>query len=253
MLVDYHVHALGHRGGDYSEELLREYLSVARDKGIEEIGFAEHDDYRDGLDPEAIAAAVGRFPSLQVRLGLEISYRPEREMEIREITKDNYFDYLIGSIHHIGEWMFDHPRYASGYANRDISELYRTYFSLVERMALSGLFDVVGHLDLVKVFDIRPADGVLSYARGALMAIASTGMVVEVNTAGLFKPCKEIYPAKELLERCYSMDIPVTLGSDAHEPEQVGREFGYAREILYQVGYRKLVRLVKRHQVYEYL
>lgn len=253
MLVDYHIHALGHRGGDYSEEILVEYFSVARRQGIEEIGFTEHDNYLSGLAPEAIAAAARRFPYLQARLGLEVSYRPEREKEIRDFAKNFNFDYLIGSVHHIGEWMFDHPACISGYASWDISELYQAYFSLVEKMVRSGLFDVVGHLDLVKVFDYRPSGDVLTYAQGALKAIVDAGMAVEVNTAGLFRPCKEIYPARELLARCYDLNIPVTLGSDAHEPEQVGREFGLAREILYQVGYRKLTRFTNRQQIYEYL
>lgn len=246
------MHALGHRGGSYSEELVVEYLSAAEEKGIKEIGFAEHDDYLDGLVFEAVYAAMSKFPSVKPRVGLEISYRPEREKEIRELLRTYNFDFLIGSIHHIDDWMFDHPRYFSGYALWDASELYQTYFGLVERMALSGLFDVVGHLDLVKVFGVRPMDDIRDYVEASLKAIAESGMVVEVNTAGIFKPCKEIYPAKELLEKCYIMNIPVTLGSDAHEPEEVARGFSLARQILYQVGYRKLTRFIGRQRIYEY-
>ncbi|MGB9792830.1 MAG: histidinol-phosphatase HisJ family protein, partial [Thermacetogeniaceae bacterium] len=191
-------------------------------------------------------------PSIKARIGLEISYRPEREQEIRELLRCYDFDFLIGSIHHIDDWMFDHPSYFSGYALWDVSELYQAYFGLVERMVLSGLFDVVGHLDLVKVFDVRPMEDVRGYAEASLKAIARSKMVIEVNTAGLYKPCKEIYPARELLEKCYTMNIPVTLGSDAHEPEEVARGFSLAREILYDVGYRKLTRFVGRQRIYEY-
>lgn len=251
-MIDYHVHALGHRGGSYSEELVVEYLVAAREKGIEEIGFAEHDDYLGGVVFEAVFAAIKRFPEVKPRIGLEFSYKPGREKEIRELLSVYNFDFLIGSIHHIDDWMFDHPKYYSGYALWDVSELYQAYFGLVERMALSGLFDVVGHLDLVKVFGVRPMDDVKSYAEASLKAIADSGMVVEVNTAGLFKPCREIYPAEELLERCYAMNIPITLGSDAHEPEEVARGFSLARQILYRIGYRKLTRFIGRQRVYEY-
>lgn len=248
MSVDYHVHALGHRGGQYTKESLMPFLDKARAQGIREIGFADHDEYLEGIDETSIASLQTRFPDIKVKLGLEVSYRPGREEEIKTFAERLPFDYLIGSIHDLDQWMFDHPDYRFGYSSWDISELYRKYYSVLEKLVLSGLFDIVGHLDVIKVFGYRPEGDLLPFAEQALQAISRSGLVVEVNTAGLRKPCAEIYPSEELLTRCFELGIPVTLGSDAHTESNVGRDFAYARELLYLTGYRRLTSFSQRQK-----
>ncbi len=246
VLVDYHTHPLGHRGGCYTGALLEEFIKGARARGLAEIGFSDHDEFSPGIDPVLAAAVAARFPSLQVRVGLEVSYRPGREQEIARLACSLPFDYLIGSVHEIGGWMFDHPDYQADYDTWDINELYRTYFNLIEKLAGSGLFDIVGHLDLVKVFGHRPAGATLPYACQALQAIKKSGITVEINSSGLCKPCAEIYPARELLQKCFDLDIPVTMGSDAHAAEEVGRDLTRARQLLKQAGYRRLMTFTGR-------
>ncbi|MGB4504499.1 MAG: histidinol-phosphatase HisJ family protein [Syntrophaceticus sp.] len=248
MSIDYHVHALGHRGGKYTEELLIPYLDRARCQGIREIGFADHDEYIEGIDEKSIGLLKTNFPDIKVKLGLEISYRPGREEEIKALARRFPFDYLIGSIHDLDSWMFDHPDYRFGYSSWDIDALYRKYYGILEKLALSRLFDIVGHLDVIKVFDYRPEGDPLSFAESALQAISCAGLVVEVNTAGLRKPCAEIYPSKELLARCFELNIPVTLGSDAHTASDIGRDFSYACELLYRIGYRRLTSFTQRRR-----
>ncbi|KUK36898.1 histidinol-phosphatase HisJ family protein [Thermacetogenium phaeum] len=240
MYVDYHTHPLGHGGGRYTEEELSSFLSSARAQRICEIGFSDHEEFLTGVDETSIAAVRRRFPSLKVRLGLEISYRPGREREIAEIAARHRFDYLIGSVHDLDAWMFDHPAYEMVYRVWDADELYRKYFLVLEKLAMSGLFDIVGHLDVIKVFGYRPAGRIADYAERAIRAVQKANLTVEVNTAGLRKPCSEIYPSRELLERCYELDIPVTVGSDAHTAGDVGRDFAKAYELLFRVGYRKI-------------
>lgn len=240
MYVDYHTHPLGHGGGRYTEERLSSFLSSARAQGICEIGFADHDEFLAGVEETSIVAVGRRFPSLTVKLGLEISYRPGREKEIAEIAGKHRFDYLIGSVHDLDAWMFDHPAYEVVYRAWDADELYRKYFGVLEKLVLSGLFDIVGHLDVIKVFGFRPARRTVDYAERAIRAIQQANLTVEVNTAGLRKPCSEIYPSRDLLERCYELNIPVTLGSDAHTAGDVGRDFAKAYELLFRVGYRKI-------------
>lgn len=248
MYVDYHLHPLEHLGGRYTEELLSQYLSVAQAQGISEVGFSDHDEFLDGVD-EAVVAAVGLlFPSLKVRLGLEISYQPGREREIAVIAGRYRFDYLIGSIHDLDTWMFDHPAYKDGYSAWDIGELYQKYYGVLKGLALSGLFDIIGHLDVIKVFGYRPAGNIMEYVEPSLQVIKNAELTVEVNTAGLRKPCAEIYPSQEILKRCYDLNIPVTLGSDAHTDGDVGRDFARARELLYRTGYRKLAVFSERQR-----
>jgi histidinol-phosphatase (PHP family) len=248
LLVDYHTHILGHRGGSYTRELLDQYLAAAQAQQIEEVGLSDHDEYWQGIDRKEIAASAAGFPSLKVRLGLEVGYRPGREQEIAALSRQLPFDYLIGSVHEIGDWMFDHPDYREGYSKWDINELYRSYFSLIEKLARSGLFDIVGHLDLIKVFGHFPAGSVRPFADQALRAIREAGLVVEVNTRGKYKPCGEIYPGLELLLACYDLGIPVTLGSDAHEAGEAGRDLAAMRKVLRRIGYRKLATFSKRRR-----
>jgi len=249
MLVDYHTHPLGHRGGGYTEELLEQYLTAAQEQRIEEVGLSDHDQYCQDIDFELVSVVAGRFPALKVKNGMEFDFRPDRERKIASISRRLPFDYLIGSVHEIGDWMFDHPDYQAFYSQWDINKLYRTYFSLVEELARSGLFDIVGHFDLIKVFGYRPTVPVLPLAEKALQAIKKAGLTVEVNTRGLYKPCAEMYPAAELLQKCYELDIPVTLGSDAHEAEEIGRDLTVGRQLLYGIGYRRLATFSRRRRI----
>ena len=248
-LVDYHVHLLGHGEGRLTRDYLEEFVRSAHRQGLEELGLADHDDFLKELRSLVSGPAREWVFSLPLRVGLEISYRPEREGEIRRLAQAYRFDYLIGSVHDLDGWPFDHPDYTEGYAGWDADELYRRYFSLVVQAAGSGLFDVVGHLDLIKVFGYRSRRPATELAEAALTAVKEADLVVEVNTAGLFKPVGEIYPGPELLQACFNRGIPITFGSDAHRPEEVGRSFSYAAELARRVGYRSYVRWRERRRL----
>ncbi|GAW93000.1 histidinol-phosphatase HisJ family protein [Calderihabitans maritimus] len=246
MLVDYHVHGMGHGEGSQTLENLSRYLDFAREQGIEEIGFAEHNWYLDQLDFSVFPRLRKVFPEIEVRVGLEIDFRPETAANLAQKLTSLPFDYLIGSVHEIGDWMFDHPDYKDQYAHWDIDELYETYFQLVARMVDSGLYDIVGHLDLIKVFGYRPRQCIKDLVNSLLHRIAKAGMVVEVNTGGLYKPVGEIYPQETILAECFRLNIPVTLGSDAHRAEDVGRDLMRAKALLRKLGYRKLAAFYRR-------
>ena len=222
------------------------FLDEAQVHGLREVGFADHDDFVEGINMESILSLKTLYPDMDIKLGLEVSYRPVREEEIKRIAGMLPFDFLIGSIHDLKGWMFDHPDFRSGYSNWDISDLYGEYYSSLGQLVTSGLFDIVGHLDVIKVFGYRPQGELLPFAEQVLQSISRTDLIVEVNTAGLRKPCAEIYPAEELLVRCFELNIPVTLGSDAHTAGDVARDFAYAKELLYRTGYRRLKGVTKR-------
>lgn len=241
-LLDYHVHALGHGTGKYDFEDLASFFENAREAGIKELGFAEHDVYLSQLDAVCLAEVGRAFPEVKWRLGLEVSYAPGREQEIAELCRSHFLDYVVGSVHEIDGWMFDHPDYQAGYTAWDSDLLYETYFRLVAQAVNSGFFDVAGHLDLIKVFGCRPwRKKVEEIALPLLVLIARKGLVVEVNTSGLYKPVGEIYPSRELLMACFQKNIPVTLGSDAHRPEEVGRAQADALRLAREVGYTRVV------------
>lgn len=243
VLVDYHIHSLAHGGWQFTTDRLRRFIHTASENGILEIGITEHDEYLDQINPEVWAEVLELSAPVKLLLGLEVSYHEGIESEIEEFAKRLHFDYLIGSVHELKGFPFDHPDYVDRYADLDIDKLYLEYFQELTLAVRSGFFRVVGHLDLAKVFGYRPSRPVLDMALETLTAIREAGMVVEVNTAGLFKPVGEIYPDVELLSACKSFGIPITFGSDAHNWDQVGREFERAEQLARRAGYSSYARL----------
>lgn len=163
---------------------------------------------------------------IEILLGYEVDYLPGH-MDDRVLNAD--VDYLIGSVHFLEGWGFDNPEFIGRWHEQDIDEIWQKYFDTIEAMAKSKLFDIVGHLDLIKVFKFMPNGDILKMAQNALYAIKEAGMVLELNVAGYRKEIAEAYPSKELLEVAYQLQIPITFSSDAHKPEQVAL---YDKEII---------------------
>lgn len=251
MLVDYHVHVVAHGEYTYSTEWIKNYLSQAQTMGVGQIGFCEHDWYIDEIDFSAVRRAHQQdFTSMRVRIGLEVDYKPGRENEIASLLAKKSFDYVIGSIHHIGDWMFDHPDHKHEFQEKNIDVVYDEYFKLVGQAIRSGLFDIIGHLDLVKIWGHRPLQRpVTSFLDPILKEMHAEGVVVEVNSAGLRKPVGEIYPSRDLLEQLFNANIPITFGSDAHHPDDVGAGLREGMKLAREAGYRTVVGFNRRQKV----
>lgn len=252
MSIDYHIHTAmsGDAKGDIAD-----YVKIARNRGLMEIGFSDHfhlkkQDY--SMSYEKLAQYVEKVRSYKeeadfpVKLGLEVDFIPNLEGEIEKVTKLGHFDYVIGSVHFINNWGFDNPKYISEYQNWDIAELNCTYFSLVQQCAKSGLFDIIGHVDLIKKFGYKPKRDMTDVFMETIEVFKKSKVCVEVNTGGLRAPCREIYPSKPLLEMCFDDGIPITLGSDAHMPEHVGKNFSQALKLIRGVGYKNIARFTHR-------
>lgn len=249
-LVDYHLHTkrCGHAVGEPEE-----YVAAAFRLGLSEVGFSDHFPllhFRDpslsmGLEelPEyvkAVSRIAENVSGMEVRLGIEVDFLPGYEERTAEILSAHPFDYVMGAVHFLDGWGFDDPRYVEGYRNRDLYELWARYFQVLGDAAESGLFDVLAHPDLIKKFGFRPARDARELYESCLDRVASSGLALEVSTAGLRKPVGEIYPGEGFLRLCRERGIPVTLGSDAHSPGEVGRDFREAVELLRRVGYREI-------------
>ncbi len=248
-LIDYHTHPYGH-GEDHLgtdvEAVLLQFINQARKMGIREVGFSDHDWVLDKVDWDCLKK-IKNTSKLKVRLGLEVDYKPEQEREIKAILNKLPLDYCIGSVHSIGNWEIDHPDYIDEYDNRNLNYVYHDYFATVKKAVLSGLFDIIGHLDLIKVFGFRPEGiNILQVVNPVLEAIKKNGLVMEINTNGLNKPVKEIYPEMSIIKRAYELGIPLTIGSDAHKPERVGEGLKEIIGLMKRTGYRKLAVFKKR-------
>ncbi len=249
MKVDYHIHAVAHGEYEYTYDWLSKYIIRAKEMNIDEIGFSEHDEFVAEIDYDLLTALAEEHSDIAIKLGLEVDFIPGREAEIKSLTSTEKFDYLIGSVHFINGWGFDHPDYKHKFADHDIDIIYQEYFALVDKAVKSNLFDVVGHLDLIKIWGHRPKKrDVLAYVKPVLTSIKDADLVVELNSAGLDKDVQEIYPQYEIIQLMRQMDINITLGSDAHHPNQIGRGLDNLVFWAKKAGYNNIVSFKKREK-----
>ena len=237
-----------------------DYARRAVEIGLTEIGFSDHSPMaRDDFDnwrmldrqlDEYVAKvrlAQKTFPQLNILLALEVDYLPGHEEWIRSLAARHPWDYFIGSVHYVSEsWDIDNPAKLSEWKKRDAFEVWKIYFDRLTRAAESKLFDIIGHCDLPKKFGIRPTQDCTPLYEKFLDAAAKNNCAIELNTAGLRKDCQEIYPSRELLALAFQKNVPITFGSDAHMPEEVGLNFSDAIQLARDVGYTKTLRFQKR-------
>jgi histidinol-phosphatase (PHP family) len=232
---------MAHGEFKHTMENLEPFVVAAVNKGINELGFTEHDWFLAELDFSLYGKLQELYPQVMIRVGLELDYKEDDKGEFSRKALAYPFDYTIGSVHNIKDWPFDHSDYLARFDTCDKDLLYENYFSLVARMAKTKLCQVVGHLDLIKVFGCRPArKKVIDLLPPVLAAIKEAKMAVEINTNGWYKLVKEVYPAEEILAECFQYDIPITLSSDAHQSDQVGRDLDKAVQLAKKVGYTKI-------------
>ena len=251
-MIDYHIHTIFSDGSGQHEE----YIRQAVQSGLSEIGFSDHLCLRPvswAVSPENIPKmselvqhTKSGSPNCRVKFGIEVDYFPDQEAEISQLIDSLPVDYVIGSVHFLGHWNMDNS--ADGYSEWNIGNLYEYYFSVVSKAARSGLFDILGHVDLVKKFGHRPEGGSAGYYGELIRAISESGVAVELNCSGMNKPCREFYPTRKFLELCRAENIPVTLGSDAHNPGQVGQHFPEALKLLKAVGYDTICKFDRRNR-----
>jgi len=232
-----------------------EYVQRALESGTKHFGFSDHapmnfdPKYRMSFEQmrkyeEDVLDVKKRYEGkIEILLGYEVDYL-KGHVDERVLTAD--VDYLIGSVHFLDGWGFDNPEFIGKYEERDIDEIWQKYFDTIEEMAKSGLFDVVGHFDLIKVFKFMPKGDVNDMAKNALLAIKKAGMALELNVAGYRKPIAEAYPSETLLRLAYDLKIPITFASDAHKPEQVSMFDDEITTMAKNVGYKECVFFRKR-------
>ena len=255
MRIDLHNHTIR---CNHATGTINEYIQRAIELGVDIYGFSEHapmyfDPYyrlsfenMKQYEQEILTYKEKYKDNIQILLGYEVDYL-KGYIDDR-VIKNRDVDYLIGSVHFLDKWGFDNPEFIGEYKNRDIDDIWQEYFDTIEAMAKTGYFNIVGHLDLIKVFKYLPKKDTRLIAQKAPKAIKEANMVIELNSAGLRKPIKELYPSKELLEMAYEFNIPITFSSDAHSIEQIG--FGYEKAITLakSIGYTKAVTFKQREQ-----
>ncbi len=247
---DYHLHTYlcRHAKGTPSDLAER---AVAL--GIAEIGITEHapmkredwDDWHMAIGDLDLYLALIRqaqedWPQLTIRCGLEVDYLPEHEDWIGELRDRHPWDYLIGSVHYVSDTFdFDNPAKRHRWEEEGVDRIWEESLDRLARAAASGLFQILGHVDLCKKFGHQPQSDMTSRFERLLETARDNRVAVEINTAGLCKPCREMYPSIDILSMASRLGVPLTFGSDAHHPRDVGMAFGEAVALARQAGYRE--------------
>jgi histidinol-phosphatase (PHP family) len=251
VLTDYHLHLRPDEDETppqryFTAENVERYRRAATAAGIEELGVSEHvyrfsqaldlwrhpfweEQARDDLD-----AYCEFVRGAGLRLGIECDFVPGAEERTAALLDARDFDYVVGSVHFVGEAAVDHPGWDIWEGDGDPDEVWRRYFEALAECARSGLFDILAHPDLVKVWGSArplPERDLRAFYEPAVEAIAASGIAVEVSTAGLRKPAGELYPSPAFAEMCVEAGASFALSSDAHRPQEVG--FGYERALAF--------------------
>ncbi|AHY47401.1 histidinol phosphate phosphatase, HisJ family [Rubrobacter radiotolerans] len=239
-MIDYHLHVIAHDDRPMTVENILAYCEVAKKRGIKQLGITEHDRYLDKIDLAAFMEARERSEDVALRLGIEIDYIPGNEDEMFNVSGALPYDYVIGSVHRVDRREIDRATDQSIYAEYETYDLYEAYFENVREAARSGLFEVIGHPDLIKIFRHAPEEDITPMLEKTADAIAEAGVAVDVNSAGLRKPVGEVYPSERFLAMFRERDVPIVLSSDAHAAHEVGAGYKTSVELVRRVGYEKV-------------
>jgi histidinol-phosphatase (PHP family) len=274
MLTDYHVHL---RPDDlettpaaefFTEDNAARYRNAAAEAGIEELGVSEHiHRFTDALQiwdhpfwreqaRDDLTAYCEFVRTTDLRLGIEMDFVPGREDRISNLLDAHDFDYVVGSVHFVRHKAVDHRVWDIWDELGDPDRVWAAYFESLAAAARSGLFDILAHPDLVKVWGEErptPTRDVRFFYEPVVEAIADSGIAVEVSTAGYRKPVREIYPAPAFAEMCIDAGAVFALSSDAHEPENIGYEYERAIEEMRGWGVSELAVFQRRERSLEEL
>jgi histidinol-phosphatase (PHP family) len=266
VLTDYHLHL---RPDDpdaspaeyFTSANVERYLEAAATAGIEELGVSEHvHRFTDALEiwehpvwrvnaRDDLSAYCEFVRSTPLRLGIEMDFVPGREDRIATMLDAHDFDYVVGSVHFLGDREVDGDEYDIWLGGGDPDRIWRRYFETLAEAARSGLFDILAHPDLVKIWGAdrpRPERDPRFHYEPAIEAIAESGIAVEVSTAGLRRPVGELYPATRFAEMCVDAGAAFALSSDAHLPEDVGRDYDRALEAMSDWGIEEIAVFERR-------
>ncbi len=272
MLTDYHVHL---RPDDqqarpeayYTPANAERYREAAEERGIAELGTAEHiHRFTQALevwehpwwrkwaadDVDAYCAFVREETDL--KLGIEADYVTGREDRIARFLEARDWDYVVGSVHFVRDAAVDleGPDWEHVWGRGDRPDkVWERYFETLAEAARSGLYDIMAHPDLVKVWgSARPAPerDPRHYYEPAVEAMLEAGVAIEMSTAGLRKPAGELYPAPALLEMAVDAGLPIALSSDAHVPDQLGHRYDEAVALLESLGVGEIAVFERRQR-----
>ena len=250
-----HTALCGHATGS-----LDEYVRHAMDIGLKEIGFSDHApmvherlpgvtmDFRQlPLYHRLIDDVKAKYANqITIKYALEADFIPGFEDKTKSIIGGYPYDYIIGSVHYVNGWAVDDPAAIEHWKTQDINHIWREYFKLLRQSAQTGMFNIIGHCDLPKKFGHRATMDMSDEVKTTAQVFKNCGVAIEINTSGLRKPIGEMYPCPEHLKIYSAAGVPLTFGSDAHTPGDVGKNFKEAVDLARAAKYSEYLIFKKR-------
>jgi histidinol-phosphatase (PHP family) len=260
MIVDYHTHSrlCRHAQGD-----LEEYIQKAVWLGLDEIACSDHAplpgnyDARHRMTVEEFHADYATVVSeltekyakkIRIRRAIEIDHLDWATDWNQKFIAENDFDFVLGSVHFVGPRGQERPLFGPEYGRDELESLCEGYYLAIADSVKSGMFDIISHFDIIKKFGSFTSKRVDQLIVEAMTQIKNAGICIEINTSGLRKPEKEMYPSERILAIARELQIPLTIGSDAHTPEDVGRDFDTIVDLVEAYGRGKISLFDKRER-----
>ena len=250
--TDYHIHSIYSDGRSSPED----YIAPAIASGLSEIGFSEHLTLFKELEAwnmnlinvspyiNHIETLRNKIKNIKIKTGLEVDFFEGKEKEICDYLSPLPLDYIIGSVHYLGEKTVDMgPEF---YEGKNINRLFSSYFDSVCAAASSGLFDIIGHCDLIRIFGYKPSTDLEILYRKLAKIMKSHNVAFELNTNGRNRPLADFYPDRRFLHIFREEKVPVCVNSDAHMPSRVGQYFEEAYDLLRYIGFTEMAVFDKR-------
>lgn len=255
MFIDYHTHHVrcGHASGT-----LEEYVLQGIEIGLDQLGLSDHMPLLH-VDPatyySGMAMPMDELPryfeeclylkdkyhdQIDIRIGLEGDYIEGYEEQIERIVKGYPWDYVIGSVHFLGEWDISDSRQLHGWEGRRVADVYQLYYSMIQKAARTGFYQYLGHLDVIKRFGQIPEEDMWQVEKQTVDMIKDNDLAIELNASGLRMPCEEMFPSRRILTYCLEKNVPLTVGSDAHQPARLSQNLDIAVDLLKEIGFQQL-------------
>ena len=277
MKIDYHMHF---EKGSYDAEWAEGFFTAAAKRGLSEIGISEHShtfpEFKDLYYEDLILddSFVGRFQQQwlktnkfkytlddyfrfmaklrkkhTVRIGIEVCNFQD-QAKVKEILSGYDFDYIIGSVHFLHGLAYDSAEIKAEWENHPLEEIYEWYTEEIEKLAASGLYDVLGHPFNIRLFKFLPDFDVTPYLKRAAYALKKADMIVDVNTGTFYRyPIAEISPYPDFMKIAVKYDLPIITTSDAHRPEDCGAYNQQAVDYAKRFGYVTTLQLKNRQRM----
>ena len=240
MMIDYHIHTklCKHAVGE-----MHEYIESAIQAGLSEIAFTDHIPLPNKFDTEHrmnfdemetylnwIDKNKAQYPEIRILTGIEADYISGYEEFLDDFINKYKFDIVIMSVHFIKNWPDGHWVFDYSFPGRNQNDIFDEYIIEIIKGIRTGLFDVLGHADLIKLPGQSLMNDIPEKTNELLKEIAGSEMTIEINTSGFRREIQEAYPGFDWLNAIIENEISITTGSDAHRPDQIALKF----DLLYQ-------------------